>query len=187
MDHCLSVNLFCDYRIPYITYYELSPEAAFEKSERTIYYGPSQVLEKVDLEDVQIFLSTYKNWFSATLINKHAGIFWGPGSGAGGEEIKEDQDINYSWGGTLINEDYRLMQYYGIVTNPEISRVELDVSIADSRGKGVPGEDIETLTYQLKDHRMFLFHWNDMEDDYKARTLRGLNNDGEVIYEDNFM
>ncbi|WP_163539565.1 hypothetical protein [Gracilibacillus sp. YIM 98692] len=169
---------------PYFSYYELSPEAAFERSERTYHYGPSEVLEKVDLDDVQIFLSKYKNWFSATLVNKHAGIFWGPGSGVGGMEIKDDQDITHSLGGTTINEDYMLKRYYGIVTNPEINKVELDVAEGYGWDEQVPAEDIVTLAYQLKDHRMFLFHWNEAEDNYLSIALRGLNSDGEVIYEE---
>jgi hypothetical protein len=169
---------------PYFSYYELSPEAAFERSERTYYYGPSEVLEKVDLDDVQIFLSNYKNWFSATLVNKYAGIFWGAGSGVGGIEIKEDQDITHSWGSSSINENYMLMRYYGIVTNPEITKVELDVAEGYDWDEQVPVEDIVTLDYQLEEHRMFLFNWNEMENDYISLALRGVNNDGEVIYEE---
>ncbi|GGM38391.1 hypothetical protein GCM10011351_25620 [Paraliobacillus quinghaiensis] len=169
---------------PYISYYKLSPEAAFERSERTYYYGPSEVVENVELDDVQIFLSKYKDWFSATLVNKYAGIFWGPGSGVGGLEIKEDQDITHSWGGTSINEDYMLWRYYGIVTNPEISKVELDVAEGYGWDEQIPVEDIVTLDYQLKDHRMFLFHWNKVEDNYLSIALRGLNSDGEVIYKE---
>ncbi|SES02468.1 hypothetical protein SAMN04487944_11581 [Gracilibacillus ureilyticus] len=169
---------------PYYNYYELSPESAFEKSERTLYYGPSEVVEKVDLNDVQIFLGKYKSWFSATLVNRHAGIFWGPGSGVTGMEIEEDKDISHSWGSTSINEDFMLMRVYGIVTNPDIYKVELDVAEGYSWDKQVPAEDIVTLTYPLVDHRMFLFYWNEMEHDYLSIALRGLGSDGEVIYEE---
>ncbi|WP_182199309.1 DUF5044 domain-containing protein [Paraliobacillus salinarum] len=168
---------------PYYSYYELSPKAAFEKSERTYYYGPSEVVEKVDLDNVQIFLSKYKNWFSAPIIKKHAGFFWGPGS-LGVMEIKNKQDITYSWGGMTFNEELMLMRYYGIVTNPEINKVELDVAKGYDGGEHVPKEDIVTLDYKLKDHRMFLFHWNEVENDYLSMALRGLNSDGEVIYEE---
>ncbi|WP_018930896.1 hypothetical protein [Gracilibacillus lacisalsi] len=62
--------------------------------------------------------------------------------------------------------------------------MELDVAEGYDWDEQVPAEDIVTLEYQLTEHRMFLFHWNEVENDYISIVLRGLNNDGEVIYEE---
>jgi hypothetical protein len=164
---------------PLFNYYHLSPTAAHEQSERTHYYGPSEVVEEIDLGEVRIFLGKYKDWFSANSVLKHAGVFWAPGSHVGGTEIKQDQDITYSWSGSRINDELMLMLYYGIVTNPKIVKVELDVVDNHLKGEAT----VQTLSYPLEKHRMFLFYWNELEFHYHVESLRGMDENGEVVYE----
>ncbi|MFD2043581.1 hypothetical protein ACFSTA_04240 [Ornithinibacillus salinisoli] len=76
------------------------------------------------------------------------------------------------------------MKYYGIVTDPEITEVELDVTEGYGWDDVIPEEDIQTLSNPLEDHRMFLFHWNEEKHDYLALTIRGLDENREVIYEE---
>jgi hypothetical protein len=169
----------------YLTHYHLSPVAAHEQSERTYYYGPSEVVEEIDLDEVRIFLGKYKDWFSANMVIQEKGFFWRAGSGVGGMEIKEDQDISHSWSGSRINEDWMLMRFYGIVTNPEIEQIELDVVEGYRSAEGnVPAEEIVTLIYPLQNHRMFLFHWNEIEHEYQMITLRGIDVKGEIVYQE---
>jgi hypothetical protein len=171
---------------PYINYYLLSPNAAHEQSERTFYYGPTEVVEEIDLGDVHIFLGKYKDWFSANMVVKHAGVFWGPGSGVGGNEIKKNKDISYSWSGSSINEDLMLMKFYGIVTNPKIDLVELDVVEGYNHREKPKDGELHTFSYLLKEHRMFLFHWNEQEHEYQWLSIRGLDENREVVYEETF-
>jgi hypothetical protein len=165
---------------PYLNYYHLSPKAAHEQSERTFYYGPSEIAEEFDLGEVRLYLGKYKNWFSANSVLKHAGVFWQPGNQVGGTEIKQDQDITYSWSGSQINDKLMLMKFYGIVTNPKIVKIELDVIDTYFSGKGA----IQTLSYPLEKHRMFLFYWNEKEFSYQWDRLRGIDEDGKVVYEE---
>jgi hypothetical protein len=163
----------------FINYYHLTPIAAHEQSERTYYYGPSEVVEEIDLGEVRIYLGKYKNWFSANSVLKQAGVFWVPGSQVGGNEVQQNQDISYSWSGSKINDDLMLMKFYGIVTNPNIVTVELDVTDKKVNGDG----GLKTLTYPLEKHRMFLFHWNELEYSYQWESLRGMDENGKLVYE----
>ncbi|RSK27545.1 DUF5044 domain-containing protein [Bacillus sp. HMF5848] len=161
---------------PYFNYYHLSPLAAHEQSERTYHYGPSNIVESIDVGDVRLYMGTYKEWFSVNSVEKHAGVFWRPGSHVGGTEIDKNQAISYSWSGSTINDDLMLMKIYGVVTNPNIVEVQLDVM----EGSGNP---VQTLSYPLKDHRMFLFYWNELENPYKWLFLRGVDKTGNTVYE----
>ncbi|WP_223701211.1 hypothetical protein [Sutcliffiella deserti] len=156
---------------PYVQYYTLSPLAAHEKSERTFHYGPSEVEEEIDLEKVRVYLGHYKGWFSANTVIRHNMLFWAPGSQVGGQEIEEDEDISYSWSGSSITKDTYLTMFYGIVSNPEIKEVILEM------------HNEEPLTYPLKDHQMFIFHW--YEEDFRQDwvSLQGMDADGKVVYE----
>ncbi|MUK88577.1 DUF5044 domain-containing protein [Ornithinibacillus sp. L9] len=169
----------------YLNYYHLSPIKAHEQSERTFYYGPSEIIEEFDFGDIRIYLAKYKDWFSANTVTKYAGVFWQPGSHVNGFKIEEEEDISYTWSSSKINEELMLMKYYGIVTNPKIDKVELDVTVGYVWDEEVPEDDIETLSESLDDHRMFLFHWNENEDNYLALALRGLDEKGNIIYEEN--
>ncbi|WP_164669782.1 DUF5044 domain-containing protein [Virgibacillus doumboii] len=168
----------------YINYYHLSPVEAHEQSERTYHYGPSEIVEDIDLGDAHIYLAKYKDWFSANTVNRHAGIFWSPGSSVAGRKIKQNQDISHSWSGTASNEDEMRMKFYGIVTNPNITEVELDVVEDYDRMQKVNEDDIQTYSKELKEHRMFLFHWIGENHDYKWIEIRGLDENGKVVYEE---
>lgn len=167
---------FALYSSPFIQYYHLSPKAAHEQSERTYYYGPSEIVEEVDLGDVRIYLGKYKEWFSANMVLKTAGLFWVPGSNVGGNEVKTGQDLSYSWSGTAINDDLYLMMFYGIVTNPAIVKVELDVQEGTA-------ESTTTLSENVDTHGMFLFHWNELKHKYQWKSIRGLDENGQIIYD----
>ncbi|MBB6452512.1 hypothetical protein HNQ94_000957 [Salirhabdus euzebyi] len=172
------------FQSPYFNYYHLSPLEAHQQSERTFYYGPSEVVEEVEIGDARIYLGTYKNWFSANMVLKHKGIFWAPGSGVGGHEINKSKDLSYSWSGSSIDKDTMLMRFYGIVTNPEIVDVELDLVEATLNSDSYQKDQINTLSFHLKNHRMFLFHWNMQENNYRQVAIRGLDENGEVVYEE---
>ncbi|MFD2043580.1 hypothetical protein ACFSTA_04235 [Ornithinibacillus salinisoli] len=85
---------------PYLNYYHLSPIKAHEQSERTFYYGPSEIVEEVDFGEARIYLAKYKDWFSANTVLNHAGVFWQPGSQVGGFEIEKDKSLTHTWSGS---------------------------------------------------------------------------------------
>nr|WP_163579216.1 hypothetical protein [Gracilibacillus saliphilus] len=100
---------------------------------------------------------------------------WGQYTVQNYEPLKENVDtivVDFEWYDRMFQTEFSLDQG------------ELDVTEGYDWDEQVPAEDIVTLDYQLKEHRMFLFRWNEVENDYISLALRGLNNDGEVIYEE---
>lgn len=158
-------------RISGFSYGSFSPLKAHEQSERTLHYGPSEIIKEIDIEKGKIYLCRYKEWFSAsTVIKKN--IKWYTGGGPGGRKIDKADKISYSWNGSKIH-DYFFMRIYGYVSAEDIDKVLLDVEIDDST---------KTLEYKLDDDRMFIFYWNEDDYDYELKTLRGVDKAGKIIY-----
>ena len=66
----------------FLSYANFSPMEAHKQSERTSYYGPSEIIKEIDLDGYKIYLCRYKEWFSANTVIKR-GFMWYPGSGTG--------------------------------------------------------------------------------------------------------
>lgn len=152
-------------------YGSFSPLKAYQQSERTFHYGPSEIINEIDIEKGKIYLCRYKEWFSANTVIKKT-LKWYIGDGEVGRKIEKADKINYSWSGARIH-DYFLMKVYGYVSEESIDKVLLDVEL-DGLAK--------TLEYKLEDDRMFIFYWNEDVYDYKLKELRGVDKSGKVIY-----
>ncbi|WP_058307661.1 hypothetical protein [Gracilibacillus massiliensis] len=164
----------------FFQYYHLSPSAAYEQSERSYHYGPSEIIEEVELGDVRIYLGKYKEWFSANMIERRFGFLWTPGSGVGGIPIDTSEELNYSWQATQTNDQY-VWNFFGIVHNQDITQIEIDVVDDYQYEKMYAQEQIETYTYQVNSERMFLINWSG--ENRHAVNLRGINDNNEVLYE----
>ncbi|RKP58017.1 hypothetical protein D7Z26_00450 [Cohnella endophytica] len=68
------------------------------------------------------------------------------------------------------NKKIRLAKFYGYVSDPLITTVVL-------RLRGTE------LRQTIADDRMFLFLWNDAEKNYVWLSIQGLDNAGNVLYE----
>ena len=176
----LLVTAVYPYVYVYVYYGSFSALEAHQKSEKSYHYGPSEILEVIDIPKGKIFLCKYDKWFSADTIIKGI-IKWYPGSGVGGYPIQESQGISSIWSGSRISEDYFLYKGYGYVSNPDITTVTLEVEWIKE-----DGTENKVLEYKLKDHRGFIFYWNDNETKYKPKTLRGLGVNGNILYEKNY-
>ncbi|MFC5472267.1 hypothetical protein ACFPPD_26640 [Cohnella suwonensis] len=155
-----------------------SPEKAFRQSESTYHYGPSTILRKVEVpgDDRQvIFLSKYKDWFSAHSVIKGR-IGWRPGGGVAGVKIKPDKPLTYSWEGHGIKDGRMLLKFYGYVPDDRISTVELLKTDVET-GKAAP------LMEKLNADRMFLFRWEEESSRWEWSAIRGLDSNGQVVYE----
>ncbi|MEG2918257.1 MAG: hypothetical protein RR891_00605 [Clostridium sp.] len=160
---CLKYSIF--------SYGSFSPIKAHEQSERTSYYGPSEVVETIDLGGGKIYLCRYKQWFSADVVTRK--ITWNSGGGRG-FPIDNSKQISYSWS-SFRSKDYdNGMLFYGYVTDPEITTL-----LFEDKNKE------KTLRYDLDENRMFVFYWNKDYNKNELKYLNGLDCNGKVIYEEN--
>lgn len=164
----------------HIYYGSFSALKAHQKSEQSYHYGPSEILEVIDFPKGKIFLGNYDKWFSADTIKKGL-IKWYPGSGVGGFPIKENEELSSTWSGSRISDDYYLYKVYGYVSNPDITKIALEVEWVKENGT-----ENKVLEYKLKDHKGFIFYWNENETKYKLKTLRGLDTNGNILYEKDY-
>lgn len=148
------------------------PIKAHEASERTYHYGPSEIIETVDLDDIKIYLCRYKDWFSLSTVNKRFLKWYSRGGDV--QEIKADEKVTWGYCGSQIEGYGFLMRFYGYVNDEEISTITLEV-------QGANGNKV--LEYKLDDDHMFIFYCNEDKEDYSFQYLRGLNDAGEVVYE----
>lgn len=155
-----------------LSYGSFSPIKAHQLSEKTYYYGPSDIIKTVDLKGGKIYLCRYKNWFSADTVKKRM-IRWYPGDQVAGSPIDYSKQVSYSWGNSHIKKDISIMKIYGYVNDPNITTI---VAVED-RGTN-------TLRYDLDKSRMFIFYWNEDEQKDKIKYLKGLNKEGKIIYEE---
>lgn len=155
------------------SYGSLSAIRAHEKSERTLHYGPSDIIRSIDLDDAKIYLCRYKDWFSISTV-KRGLVMWYPGGG-GVEVIDYSKQVSYSWGTSDIKENM-ITKIYGYVSDSDIDTIIITDENKTNKAK-----------YVLDESRMFIFHWNDNEQKNKIQYLRGLNEDGNVIYEEDIV
>lgn len=157
------------------SYGSFSPIKAHESSERTYHYGPSEIIKTIDLDKRKIYLCRYKDWFSANTVEKGF-IKWYPGDQVAGEPIDYSKQVSYSWSGSSISEKEMIMKVYGYVNDPKITTISFE---------GKNKED--TLTYDLDESRMFIFYWNEGNRNFRAKYLKGLDSEENVIFEEHII
>lgn len=73
----------------------LDPVAAYRGAERSVHYGPSEVVHVEDFPGGKYYLGKYDQWISCNIINRSLRVFWTSGSYVTGTEIKYDHPIFY--------------------------------------------------------------------------------------------
>ncbi len=159
----------------YFKYGKFSPIKAHEASERTFHYGPSEIVETIDTDDIKIYLCRYKKWVSMSTITKDY-LKWKI-RGNAIKEIKADEKVSWSYSGSKIKGYGLLMRVFGYVSDEDISTITLEV-------EGATGNKV--LEYELNENRMFIFYWNDEEEKYELEKLKGINDHGEIGYDKEF-
>ncbi|SFB03572.1 hypothetical protein SAMN05216312_103106 [Cohnella sp. OV330] len=157
-----------------------TPEQAHRLSESGFHYGPSKIVRKVmvpyDKHRV-IFLGTYKDWFSAdTIVKKKGG--WVAGGGVAGIKIDRDKALSYSWEGNSVSPSLMIYKFFGYVSDDRVATVELLMTDKET-GKLVP------MREGIMDDRMFLFLWESKQGSSTWQAIRGLDKEGNVLYEQN--
>ncbi|RUS45364.1 hypothetical protein [Cohnella sp. AR92] len=156
----------------------VTPEQAHRLSESGFHYGPSTIVRKVEVpygKHRVIFLGTYKDWFSADTVIKRKGG-WFAGGSVAGVKIDRSKALSYSYGGSSDSHSLMLWRFFGYVSDDRIATVELLLTDKET-GKLTPMR--ETIT----NDRMFLFMWEEKNGSHEWQAVRGLDEQGNVLYE----
>lgn len=153
---------------------QISPIKAFIQSERTFYYGPSEIVNTIDLNGGKIYLCKYKDWFSANTVAKGL-FFWHSQGDVAGTAIDYAKQVSYTWSTSTIK-DNRLMKVYGIVNDPDISTIQIESMNEEN-----------SMSFPIDETKMFIFYWNEADEENNLKYLKGMNNNGEVIYEEKIL
>ncbi|BBI34252.1 hypothetical protein [Cohnella abietis] len=162
----------------------LTAAKAHQLSERSYHYGPSQIVREVPYgKDTVIFLGLYKDWFSAdTSVKQRMG--WYPGGGVSGVAIDKSKPLTYFWEISQLNKTLRLGKFFGYVSDPKITTVVLNMVYLNDKREEL-NKTIE-LRESIKEDRMFLFLWNELENQYRWKSIQGMDDEGKVLYEYSF-
>ncbi|KMK75855.1 hypothetical protein [Alkalihalobacillus pseudalcaliphilus] len=154
---------------PYLVYFQyLSPENTLRYSEKSMHYGPSDIIDERKVNSSIIYLSTYKDWFSASHVERKWGIFWQHRNG-GGIKKNSEEAITHIFGSSFKGEP-AISYMGGYVSDPEIDVIEVEL-------------DHETLQEPVNDQQLFLVVWKGGRSYEVLRSYRGLNEEGDVLYE----
>jgi len=156
----------------FFSYGDFNQIKAHEAAERTLHYGPSEIVDTIDLDDIKIYLCRYKDWFSTSTVKKNF-VKWNIGYSTT-KEIKTDEKVTWTYNGLTIRKHEFLMKLYGYVNDEDISTITLEI-VGDTGS--------EVLEYQLNENRMFVFCWKIQGEKYGFKYLKGINDAGKVVYE----
>lgn len=146
----------------------LSPLEAHESSERSIHYGPSEVVHVESFKGGKYILGKYDKWISCNTVNRELLLFWRFGNQVTGVENDKSQAMIYRWG--MSDENVKV---YGIINDKQIIKIEITL---------VNGDTIEGAEFY---DDMFLFTW-DNEDGQKKllKKIVGYDSNNNVLFED---
>jgi len=155
-----------------------TPLQAFKSSERTINYGPSQIIKELDKEGTKVYLAKYKNWISSQVIERKLLTWRVTGGNITGIPINYNEKITHSWSGSTETDNKSLWNLYGYVNDNSITKVTLQIK---------KQEKTESLEYQLDKSNMFIFSWFDYKGEKSNFTkITGMDKNNNVVYEYKF-
>ncbi len=144
----------------------LTPMQAHMASEKSIHYGPSEVIKIFDHGDYQHMLSTYDKWVSCNTVERELLLFWRAGSQPIGFENDKTQTLDYSW-----HMSRTVSLFYGIANDTSITKIELFTS------------DGKTLVQDGLYDNLFYFSWEFEEQPPEIDKIIAYNSKGEILYE----
>ncbi|UOQ85777.1 hypothetical protein [Gracilibacillus salinarum] len=174
----LCVSLFFS---SFFEHIHFSAEEAMKQSEKTFDYGPSEISEVRDFENMRFYLGKYKDWFSLTSVKRNYGFLWSFDSDVGGVPIDESEAISYGQSGSQAG-DAVVYSCYGIKNNPQVTDIEVDVHTEEQQTNKKAEDDIQTYRDQVNDEGMFLINWEAKNSFIVA--IRGLDKNGKILYQE---
>lgn len=147
----------------------LTPLSAHESSERSMHYGPSEVLHTEDFGGGKYILCKYDKWVSCNTVKRKMFFFWKFGNQPIGFENDKNKAIDFSWGITQGRH-----KCYGIINDNQIKRVQATLE---------SGRVFEITEFY---DDLFLFTWEtDTEADDHLVNMKGYDAGGTIIFEYN--
>jgi hypothetical protein len=144
--------------------------SAHENSERSIHYGPSEVIHIEDFKEGKYLLCKYDNSVSCNTVNRSLFFFWSMGNQPIGFHNNKTKALDYTWSNSNLH-----WKVYGIVNDDRIKRVEIVL------------DNGETLTQSEFYDDLFLFTWKSKDNSFKGyKSIKGYDTDNEVIYEGDY-
>ena len=98
----------------------LTPISAHEYSERSIHYGPSEVVHIEDWDGGKYILCKYDKWVSCNTVKRTLLLFWRFGNQPIGFENDKTKAVDYTWGASG-----QYWKLYGIINDDKIKKVEI--------------------------------------------------------------
>lgn len=144
----------------------LTPLAAHRASERSIHYGPSEIVHIEGFSGGKYILGKYDKWISCNTVNRVGLFFWRLGNQVTGIENDTSKPLNYTWG--MSDRNYRL---YGIINDSAITRIIITLE---------NGETIEETQFY---DDMFLIAWDGIQ---YLKTIKAYDSDNNLIFEDTY-
>ncbi len=146
----------------------LTPLRAHRASEKSIHYGPSEVVHVEDFPGGKYMLSKYDKWISANTVNRSMGFFWRFGDQVTGIENDLKKPVNYS----AKMSDGNIV-YYGIVNDDRVSKLEIEL------------ENEEVLVVEEFYDDMFIHFTRSENDDFHyVKVIRGYDLEGKEIFQE---
>lgn len=146
----------------------LSPLSAHEHSERSIHYGPSQVVHVEDFDGGKYILGKYDKWVSCNTVNRELFFFWRFGNQPIGFENDKTKAVDYTWGSSYQNN-----KLYGIINDERVKKVEITLS----SGKIFA----QTEFYS----NLFLFTWkSNNNESWDFENIKGYDSGNTIIFEE---
>lgn len=148
----------------------LTPLSAHRASERSIHYGPSEIVHVEDFPRGKYILGKYDKYISCNTVNKSLFFLWRIGNQVTGIENDKTKPINFNW--SMSKDNYK---FYGIINDDRIEKIE----VIHNRG--------EVLTQTQFHDNMFIFTWE--SEDYKSGyvgKVKAYDNEGNLVFEDKF-
>ncbi len=152
----------------------LDPLTAHEHSERSIHYGPSEVVHVEDFDGGKYILGKYDNWVSCNTVHRVLFFLWRFGNQPIGFENDTAKAISYTWGTSSMVNSNQNHRVYGIINDDSIKKVE--ITLADG--------EILTQTDFYED--LFLITWksSNSNDRWPIKIIRAYNSGNKIIFEE---
>lgn len=130
----------------------LNPISAHEHSERSLHFGPSEIVHTQDFEKGKHILGKFNNLVSCNTVNKVAYFLWRAESPSHFQNDKS-KALDYTWGNY---EDY--YKVYGAINDSSIKKVVLTVDNEEVLSQTEFYDDLFLFTLELhnNEHRPFI-------------------------------
>lgn len=161
-----------------ITGASLTPLMAHRRSERSGHYGPSRIIASQRINGIVLYLCKYDKWYSLDTIRRGFLWLWYPGDHYFRKKPDINTPIDFDFGYTSTTDNNNLGRFYGIVNDPDIKSVKLEVKLTNGQMK--------TFEQRKLYDNMFLFILDQGTIGYKSVKITGFDRGSNIIYEKTF-